>query len=132
MYYGDAPTLYSHQNSMLWISDLNLNRLPLQRLLLKQLIRIIFDAGEQEFDADKYKRRRAVQWFTRWFGLRKQNRAVKEDSNSPLKRTAIIVFLVILVVITLIVMMTRVGRISANSDPLLDPMANPHIRIEDD
>ncbi len=64
--------------------------------------------------------------------LRKQNRAIKEDSNSPLKRTAIIVFLVILVVITLIVMMTRVGRISANSDPLLDPMANPHIRIEDD
>jgi hypothetical protein len=64
--------------------------------------------------------------------LRKQNRAVKEDSNSPLKRTAILVFLLILVVITLIVMMTRVGRTSANNDPLLDPMANPHIRIEDD
>ena len=70
--------------------------------------RIIFDTGEQEFDsaskdhdAGKYKRRRAVQWFTRWFGLRKQNRAIKEDSNSPFKRTAIIVFLVILVVITL-------------------------------
>lgn len=99
--------------------------------------RKIFDAREHDNDAskdhdvDKYKRRGAVQWFSRWFGLRNQNRAIKEDSNSPLKRTAIIVFLIILVVITLIVMMTRVGRISAERDPLLDPMANPNIRIED-
>ena len=56
---------------------------------------------------------------------------MKEDSNSPLKRTAIIIFLITLVVISFIVIMTRVGRISAEKDPLLDPMANPHIRIED-
>ncbi|XP_028398603.1 zinc finger protein-like 1 homolog [Dendronephthya gigantea] len=101
--------------------------------------RKIFDAREQnedsalkDHDVDKYKRRGAVQWFSRWFGLRKQNRAIKEDSNSPLKRTAILVFLAILVGITLIVMMTRAGRITANNDPLLDPRANPNIRVEDD
>lgn len=100
--------------------------------------RKIFDARDQnndtsgDHDVDKYKRRGAVQWFSRWFGLRKQNRPIKEDSNSPLKRTAIIVFLIVLTVITLIGIMTRVGRISTAEDPLLDPMANPNIRVEED
>ena len=44
-------------------------------LLVGTVSRKIFDAREQEVDTeskdhdvDKYKRRGAVQWFTRWFG----------------------------------------------------------------
>ena len=53
----------------------------------------------------------------------------QRDPNAALKRYAIIIIIGLLVFLTLVVIFTRVGRASADSDPFLDPMANPNIRV---
>ena len=54
-----------------------------------------------------------------------------EDPNAALKRTLVIVILLVLAFTTMVVIFTRVGRGVANSDPFLDPRANPNIRVKD-
>jgi len=34
--------------------------------------------------------------------------------------------------VTVIIIFTRLGRSVADGDPFLDPMANPHIRVQED
>lgn len=82
-----------------------------------------------DHDENKYQRRGAVDWFTKWFGARRPVKQQHGDPNAPLKRTAVFVVLVLLGLITTIVILTRVGRGVAEKDPFLDPMANPNIRV---
>ena len=51
------------------------------------------------------------------------------DEFTSMRRTIVIVILVIVAFVTVIVIFTRVGRSVANRDPLLDPEANPNLHI---
>ncbi|XP_071507391.1 zinc finger protein-like 1 homolog [Diadema antillarum] len=82
----------------------------------------------QDHDKDKYKRRSAFHWFARWFKSRAGSRKSVE-SNVQIKRMAILLLIALLAFFTFVIVMTSVGRASANSDPLLDPLNNPNIRI---
>ncbi|XP_071832381.1 zinc finger protein-like 1 homolog [Apostichopus japonicus] len=81
-----------------------------------------------DHDKDKYKRRSALHWFAGWFKSRTGN-SRQVDSNASMKRFAIILILGLVGFFTLVVIMTSVGRAAANKDPLLDPLANPNVRI---
>ncbi|XP_028512534.1 zinc finger protein-like 1 homolog [Exaiptasia diaphana] len=89
---------------------------------------------QQDHDENKYQRRGAIDWFTRWFRTRvnKPKGQLIDDPNASLKRTMMVFFLVILAFVTIVVIFTRVGRSTANRDPLLDPMSNPNIKVQGD
>ena len=76
-------------------------------------------------------------WLTRlcalscFFRSRRPTGKTPEDPNAALKRTLVIVILLVLAFTTMVVIFTRVGRGVANSDPFLDPRANPNIRVKD-
>ncbi|XP_023240437.1 zinc finger protein-like 1 isoform X2 [Centruroides sculpturatus] len=85
-----------------------------------------------DHDEDKYKRRSAMEWFSRWF----KSRTIlgghsRRDPNLVYKRWFILVVLCFVGLCTLILIFVRLGRASADTDPLLDPLLNPNIRIED-
>lgn len=64
--------------------------------------------------------------------LHRNQRMLKpvSDELTSMRKTIVIVILVIVAFVTVIVIFTRVGRSVASRDPLLDPSANPQIRIE--
>ncbi|KAJ7357486.1 Zinc finger protein-like 1 [Desmophyllum pertusum] len=88
------------------------------------------DSIPYDHDENKYQRRGAIDWFTRWFWSRRSKKAGPEDPNASLKRTTIMLILFVLVFTTVVVLFTRVGRGIADKDPFLDPMANPNIRVQ--
>lgn len=77
---------------------------------------------------NKYKRRSALEWFARWFKSYTRPKA-RHDPHRRFKRCFMIAVLVIISLLTLIMIFQRLGRASADDDPFLDPMANPHIRV---
>ncbi|KAJ8045357.1 Zinc finger protein-like 1 [Holothuria leucospilota] len=81
-----------------------------------------------DHDTDKYKRRSALHWFAGWFKSR-TNKGKQVDSNASMKRFAVLLILGLVGFFTLVVVMTSVGRAAADKDPLLDPLANPNVRI---
>ncbi|XP_029202005.2 zinc finger protein-like 1 homolog isoform X3 [Acropora millepora] len=93
-------------------------------------IRQPVDSIPYDHDENKYQRRGAIDWFTRWFWSRRPKKPGPEDPNASLKRTTIILILLILAFTTVVVLITRVGRGMADQDPFLDPMANPNIKVQ--
>ena len=59
------------------------------------------------------------------------SRPVK-DPNAGLKRCAIIIMLVLIGFVTVVIILTKLGKSVTDDDPFLDPMANPHIRVQED
>ena len=59
------------------------------------------------------------------------NRPAK-DPNAGVKRFTFILLLIFIGFITVIIIFTRLGKSVTDDDPLLDPMANPHIRVQED
>ncbi|NP_001171776.1 zinc finger protein-like 1 [Saccoglossus kowalevskii] len=101
--------------------------------------RKIYDATKEDkvldmshdHDADKYKRRTAIDWLSRWFKSTTKKRP-KRDANSSFRKFAIVLVFGLIGFFTLVIIMTRAGRSAANDDPFLDPMANPNIRVARD
>ncbi|GAB6021557.1 Zinc finger protein-like 1 [Chamberlinius hualienensis] len=95
--------------------------------------------GNLSFDHDdnKYRRRSATEWFSRWFksmvpgSVIGGRRRLEGGSHRHLKRYVIMAILVVFALLTLIIIMNRYGRATADDDPFLDPMANPNIRVID-
>ncbi|XP_020618507.1 zinc finger protein-like 1 homolog isoform X2 [Orbicella faveolata] len=87
------------------------------------------DSIPYDHDENKYQRRGAIDWFTRWFWSRRPKKPGPEDPNASLKRTTVMLILLVLAFTTIVVLFTRVGRGMADKDPFLDPMANPNIRV---
>lgn len=81
-------------------------------------------------DADKYKRRPALQWLSRWFSSRVGRGNRHQDPNARTKKILVILLLCVIGFITLVIVFMRVGRWSADDDPFLDPFANPNIRVQ--
>lgn len=59
------------------------------------------------------------------------SRPVK-DPNAGMKRFSVILLLILIGFITVIIIFTRLGKSVTDDDPFLDPMANPHIRVQED
>ncbi|XP_008330563.1 zinc finger protein-like 1 [Cynoglossus semilaevis] len=79
-----------------------------------------------DFDDDKYRRRPTLSWFAR---ILKNRSGGKRTSLSWKQRVFLLLLLGFLVFFTLIIIMAKLGRASAASDPNLNPMLNPNIRV---
>ncbi|CAN9501638.1 unnamed protein product [Ophioblennius macclurei] len=79
-----------------------------------------------DFDDDKYRRRPALSWFAR---ILKNRSGGKRSSLSWKQRVFMLLLVGVLGFFTLIIIMAKLGRASAGSDPNLDPLLNPNIRV---
>ncbi|KAM4721685.1 zinc finger protein-like 1 [Rhinophrynus dorsalis] len=79
-----------------------------------------------DFDDDKYRRRPTLSWLARILRNRAGSKTRPASSN---QRFLVILIIGILAFLTLILLMSKFGRASADSDPNLDPLLNPHIRV---
>ncbi|XP_019750782.1 zinc finger protein-like 1 [Hippocampus comes] len=79
-----------------------------------------------DFDDDKYRRRPTLGWFAR---ILKNCTGTKRASLTWKQRVFMFLLVGVLGFFTLIIIMAKLGRASAGSDPNLDPLLNPHIRV---
>uniref|UniRef100_G3QA77 Zinc finger protein-like 1 n=1 Tax=Gasterosteus aculeatus TaxID=69293 RepID=G3QA77_GASAC len=79
-----------------------------------------------DFDDDKYRRRPALSWFAQ---ILKNRTGGKRTSLSWKQRVFMLLVVGVLGFFTLIIIMAKLGRASASSDPNLDPLLNPNIRV---
>lgn len=79
-----------------------------------------------DFDDDKYRRRPALSWFAQ---ILKNRTGGKRSSLSWKQRVFMLLLVGVLGFFTLIIIMAKLGRASAGSDPNLDPLLNPNIRV---
>ncbi|XP_075876332.1 zinc finger protein-like 1 [Nelusetta ayraudi] len=79
-----------------------------------------------DFDDDKYRRRPALSWFAR---ILKNRTGGKRTPFSRKQRIFMLLLVGVLGFFTLIIIMAKLGRASAGSDPNLDPLLNPNIRV---
>lgn len=81
-----------------------------------------------DHDEDKYKRRPAFQWLARWFRSRESSR--RKDPNAIRKRIFMFLVLGVVAFITVVIFLSQVGRQVSDSDPFLNPLNNPHIKVQ--
>uniref|UniRef100_A0A3B4A634 Zinc finger protein-like 1 n=1 Tax=Periophthalmus magnuspinnatus TaxID=409849 RepID=A0A3B4A634_9GOBI len=79
-----------------------------------------------DFDDDKYRRRPALSWFAQ---VLKNRTGGKRTSLTWKQRMFMFLLVGVLGFFTLIIIMAKLGRASAGSDPNLDPLLNPNIRL---
>ncbi|KAM4620536.1 zinc finger protein-like 1 isoform 2-T2 [Polymixia lowei] len=79
-----------------------------------------------DFDDDKYRRRPTLSWFAQ---ILKNRTGTKRSSLSWKQRVFMLLVVGVLGFFTLIIIMAKLGRASAGSDPNLDPLLNPNIRV---
>ncbi|ESN91550.1 hypothetical protein HELRODRAFT_70089 [Helobdella robusta] len=82
-----------------------------------------------DHDMDKYKRRPAMQWFSRWLRYQHGGR-LRTQPSSKIKRYTIMLFIFLIAFVTIVLIFNELGKHSTEDDPLLDPMANPNIRVQ--
>ncbi|XP_076065711.1 zinc finger protein-like 1 homolog [Oratosquilla oratoria] len=88
---------------------------------------------EDDADENKYKRRSAIEWFSRWW--RTMNRPSARHHQGLIggkRRGVMITILGVLAVITLLVVLSYAGRGASDDDPMLNPLNNPNIKVEED
>ncbi|KAK3608597.1 hypothetical protein CHS0354_042590 [Potamilus streckersoni] len=100
--------------------------------------RKLFDSTKEDLqnlsrdhDEDKYKRRSAFDWLSRWLRSREPKKGYKKDHNAVRKRFFLLIGFAILAFITMIVIFSALGRRATEDDPFLDPRFNPNIRSQD-
>lgn len=79
-----------------------------------------------DFDDDKYRRRPTLSWLAR---ILRNRTGSKSRPVSTKQRFLVILIIGVLGFLTLILLMSKWGRASADNDPNLNPLFNPHIRI---
>lgn len=79
-----------------------------------------------DIDDDKYRRRPTLSWFAQ---ILKNRTGGKRTSLSWKQRVFMLLVVGVLGFFTLIIIMAKLGRASASSDPNLDPLLNPNIRV---
>uniref|UniRef100_A0A1I7XLA8 Zinc finger protein-like 1 homolog n=1 Tax=Heterorhabditis bacteriophora TaxID=37862 RepID=A0A1I7XLA8_HETBA len=89
-------------------------------------------SNEKDADSElnKYKRRPAGEWLTGIWKA-KYGKTTPNGQFSGYKRALFIIFLCAILLVTFISVMTRVSSVQ-EGDPMLDPMANPNIRVAAD
>ncbi|XP_074861239.1 zinc finger protein-like 1 isoform X1 [Carettochelys insculpta] len=84
-------------------------------------------SAQMDCDEDKYRRRPTLSWFAQL--LKNRSGSKKRQPRSLMQRFVIILLIGGIGFLTLIIIMSKLGRASADNDPNLDPMFNPHIRV---
>ncbi|XP_062392314.1 zinc finger protein-like 1 [Sardina pilchardus] len=79
-----------------------------------------------DIDDDKYRRRPTLSWFAQ---ILKNRTGGKRKALTLKQRIFLLLVLGVIGFFTLIIIMAKLGRASADSDPNLDPMFNPNIRV---
>ncbi|XP_043095110.1 zinc finger protein-like 1 isoform X1 [Puntigrus tetrazona] len=79
-----------------------------------------------DFDDDKYRRRPALSWFSQ---VLKNRTGTKKKALTLKQRIFMLLLVGVIGFFTLIIIMAKLGRASAETDPNLDPMLNPNIRV---
>ncbi|XP_019501130.1 PREDICTED: zinc finger protein-like 1 isoform X2 [Hipposideros armiger] len=79
-----------------------------------------------DYDDDKYRRRPALGWLAQ---LLRSRAGSRKRPLTLLQRAGLLLLLGLLGFLALLVLMSRLGRAAADSDPNLDPLMNPHIRV---
>ncbi|NP_001091178.1 zinc finger protein-like 1 isoform X1 [Xenopus laevis] len=79
-----------------------------------------------DFDDDKYRRRPTLNWLAR---ILRNRSGSKSRPASSMQRFLVILIIGVLGFLTLILLMSKLGRASADNDPNLDPLLNPHIHV---
>lgn len=79
-----------------------------------------------DFDDDKYRRRPTLSWFAQ---ILKNRMGGKRKALTLKQRVFMLLLVGVIGFFTLIIIMAKLGRASADSDPNLDPMLNPNIRV---
>lgn len=77
-------------------------------------------------DEDKYRRRPALGWLAQ---LLRSRAGSRKRPLTLLQRAGLLLLLGLLGFLALLALMSRLGRAAADSDPNLDPLMNPHIRV---
>jgi len=86
-------------------------------------------AEEEDHDENKYKRRSALRFLVRWWRSVTSGRSLKRMSMG--QRYLIYGVSAMFILITLLVILTHMSASRRSSDPMLDPMNNPNIRVQD-
>ncbi|KAK3091521.1 hypothetical protein FSP39_020459 [Pinctada imbricata] len=83
-----------------------------------------------DHDENKYRRRSAFEWLTKWLNSR-ENKHKKKDPNAVRKKFLMVLVIGIIGFITLVIVFSRLGERATDDDPFLDPRANPNIIVDD-
>lgn len=83
-----------------------------------------------DIDENKYKQKSIFETLSRIFSLTRSSKHSRQPL-SKLKKFLFLVILSLIVLLTLIMIMKKLGRSGSVTDPMLDPMANPNIRVAD-
>ncbi|VDN23105.1 unnamed protein product [Gongylonema pulchrum] len=83
---------------------------------------------DEDLPENKYKRRSASEWFSRWFRSRYGRRSAF-DVRARWKNGIFYVILCVVLVMTVFTVLSRVLTRPSEDDPSLDLLANPDIRI---
>ncbi|CAL4213599.1 unnamed protein product, partial [Meganyctiphanes norvegica] len=88
---------------------------------------------DDDVDADenKYKRRPATEWFSRWWRTMSKPPSRHHQTLLGGKRR-MVVLLGLLAGGTLLMVLSYLAHSSSDNDPMLDPLNNPNIRVEED
>lgn len=82
--------------------------------------------GQADCDDDKYRRRPALGWLAQ---LLRSRAGPRKRPLTLLQRAGLLLLLGLLGFLALLALLARLGRAAADSDPNLDPLLNPHIRV---
>ncbi|KAJ9585679.1 hypothetical protein L9F63_002469 [Diploptera punctata] len=100
-----------------------------------QIPRRVFEALDDpkdvsfDHDENKYKRRSALEWFSRWWKSMAGPPSRRKTAGHLYRRYWMAAILVLVGLFTLIVIFSWLGRIATADDPSFDPLQNPNIRI---
>ncbi|XP_069682629.1 zinc finger protein-like 1 homolog isoform X1 [Periplaneta americana] len=134
---SNSGTLSGNPHSVVHVEDAmsafsRTESFPVPGQLPRRVFEAVDDPKDVSFDHDenKYKRRSAMEWFSRWW---------KSISGPPLRgrktgghlyrRYWMAAILLVVGLLTLIVIFSWLGRIATADDPSFDPLQNPNIRI---
>lgn len=99
--------------------------------------RKVFDTTKDDYlnlpsdhDDNKYRRRSAMEWLKNWLKSR-DVKGKKKDPAAVRKKFFLVLLLGLIGFITVIIIFHRLGREGSDDDPLLDMMANPNIRVNE-
>ncbi|XP_022333984.1 zinc finger protein-like 1 homolog [Crassostrea virginica] len=82
----------------------------------------------QDHDENKYKRRSAMEWFSKWLKSR-ESKYGKKDPMSIRKRFLVVLVIGIIGFLTIVVIFSKLGRSDIDDDPFL---GNPQVRVMDE
>lgn len=82
---------------------------------------------DPDIDDNKYKRKSALEMFTRWW--RTLLGPAARRRTSKMQRYLMIMVLLFFVFVTFLALMSYLSRRAGNEDPMLEPMNNPNIHV---